>query len=89
MEYTVEHKFKGQSIDIEVPEQFHVCVWGYTHRVEVKAKFSHEGKQQFAVIFKGKKLIWSATTLVGYYRMAILEHYLPVPPMPEEKCLVM
>jgi hypothetical protein len=88
MEYIVEHKVKGQTIDIEVPQQFHVCVWGYTHRVEVKAEFSHEGKQHFAVIFKGKKLIWSAATLVSYYRMAILDYLLSVPPMPEEKCLV-
>ena len=90
MEYIVQHKVKGQTIDVCVPSLFFVCVWqSGVYGVYVKAEFVHNSKQNFAVIFKGKKVIWSAATLVSYYRMSIPNHLLPDPLMPEEKCLVM
>lgn len=80
MIYVVEHKVKGHTFDVDVPQKFSVCVWGLMFSIEIKAGFSHEGKQHFVVIFKGKKHFWSASTLVSYYRMALPTEQVPTTP---------
>lgn len=89
MEYIVEYKVKGQSLDICVPSLFFVYVWKSLRVVEIKAEFIHKNKRQFTVVFGEKIVCWTESTLLKYNRMAIPDHLLPVPPMPKEKCLVM
>lgn len=71
MAFIVQHQLRGKSIDVRVPELFTVYVWGHAKTVEVITEFSYQNKQQFVVIFGEKKVIWTSSTLVGYFRTSI------------------